>query len=82
MVSEYIGCGDVAKIVAKMDEDKRNSIAAQRQLKKDYFASDQKVYDEDDALSGLVDGMVKVCLEAGGFHKHKGQWRKKREEKK
>ena len=79
--SEYVGSGIVAQICAGDDEDKRRDRAAKRAAdlatRQGEAEIDRQLADVGSALAVMTD----ATLYAAGFHKHKGQWRKKRNEK-
>jgi len=78
VVREYIGTGEVALEVAELDAIERE----QRQREKATFKVekeaqseiDLRIEEESKHISTLTDAILLV----NGYHKHKGQWRKKR----
>jgi hypothetical protein len=79
--SKYVGSGIVAQICGEDDIDKRRDRAAQRAAD---HATRQAEAEIDRQLADVESGlaaMAHATLSAAGFHKHKGQWRKKRREK-
>lgn len=83
MVSEYVGraANPVVQLIARKDQNDRERKAEQRQAERlqlaPYFKADQDLQ-QIDALNDLL---VSTALLEAGYHKHKGQWRKKRIEK-
>jgi hypothetical protein len=79
--SEYVGSGLPAQICAEDDNAQRRDQAAQRatdRAKRQAEAEiDRQLADVESALAALTH----ATLFAAGYHKHKGQWRKKRREK-
>jgi hypothetical protein len=78
VVSEYIGANLVAQFyAAHLDSARADNIAARR---KDLPARLKEA--ETDSrmreLEGNINLLVKDWLQSHGFHKHKGQWRKRR----
>ena len=79
--SKYVGSGIVAQICAGDDNDKRRDQAAKRAT--DYATRqaeaeiDRQLADVESVLATMTHAMLSVA----GYHKHKGQWRKKRHEK-
>jgi flagellar biosynthesis/type III secretory pathway chaperone len=78
VVREYIGAGLPGRLCSELDalerqrrEEKREE---ERKQREDLDALDAPV----DELSELVDRLASVTLEAAGFHRRKGQWRKRR----
>ena len=78
--SEYNGSGMLAQICAADDEAKRREQAAERAAdhatRQAEAEIDRQLADAESALAALTD----ATLFAAGYHKHKGQWRKKRHE--
>lgn len=78
VVSEYIGKGRVAEDIVDLD-------LAERQFQKEALDQEKRDFDEIEALSlqvteaeNLIKHILSIYLIASGFHKHKGQWRRKR----
>jgi hypothetical protein len=79
--SQYVGAGIVAQICAGNDDDKRRHRMAQRAADR---ATRQVEAQIDRQLAGVESAIATVTratLLAAGYHKHKGQWRKKRYER-
>jgi hypothetical protein len=80
--SKYVGSGVLGQICAANDRDEKQSRIAQREainaMRQAEDAIDQHLSDEERVLKVITDSM----LYAAGYRKHKGQWRKKRHEKK
>ena len=78
IVREYVGTGDYAVAIAHKDAMKRQqreaAIAGWRRWQAEADALDSDI----DDLCVLVDRMAHAVLFAAGFHRHKGQWRKRR----
>lgn len=88
---EYIGCGPVAHLAAETDALAREARAAQRELSAERRRADQAQRDAMyAAILGPGETLDLVCrvtmrweLEAAGYHQHdRGEWRKRRGEKK
>lgn len=80
--SKYMGNGVLGQICAENDRDeqrdrtaKRDADHATRQAEAEV---DRQLADAESAIAAITD----AALLAGGYHKHKGQWRKRRHEKK
>jgi len=79
VVREYIGRGEIACLMARLDKDLREKESEERLAA---LAEQEKVLD----LESLLDDLDKACtlvmqaeLEAAGFHQHdRGEWRKRR----
>lgn len=78
VVSWYVGRGEIAQEIASMDlllRQKRNQeIKNVKQQIEEFGLLDNQVVQ----LSLLVNLVVKGFLIIAGFHKHKGQWRRRR----
>ena len=74
----YFGAGEAGTLMADMVAFERSERAAEReQLRAEREESDA----EEKAVSEWFDGVQAVAdaaMIAAGFHKHKGQWRRKR----
>lgn len=80
VVSEYIGAGDLAWAVSTLDaaeqEQRRAELARQRQERAAELDIDRQL----DRIAGDLRALVAVALLTRGYHSHKGQWRRKREQ--
>lgn len=80
VIAEYIGTGDLAEAIAAIDEDdrrRRQRAAAEfRALVEDDRRQAVTLAEVDDLVRSAVAGV----LIANGYHTHKRQWRKKRDE--
>ena len=78
--SLYVGSGDIANTCAETAADSREEQECMRnQQRRTRHAEadiDIRLKDAESTLRGLVEAI----LAAAGYHKHKGQWRKKRHE--
>ena len=78
VVREYVGRGPVAELVAQMDTLERQ----QREVERAAWLVKRAELDALDAgvatLIDLTDLAAAAALLAAGYHKHKGQWRRKR----
>ena len=77
VVSEYVGGGSVGELAAFIDEVDR----AERQEKREKWRAERQRQDDLDSQVDQVCAAVRAAvaeeLEQAGFHKHKGQWRKR-----
>ncbi|MBM3889573.1 MAG: hypothetical protein FJ388_10665 [Verrucomicrobia bacterium] len=80
VLSEYMGRGPMAMLcaaeVSKGQQARTARRRAQQQTRREEDAIDRQLDDAETALALLVG----ATLRASGYHKHKGQWRKKRHE--
>ncbi len=76
--STYYGAGELGSVFAELDAAERWLKAAKREReqaeRRESDAEDQTVAEWFDEVQSLADA---VMAEAG-FHKHRGQWRRKR----
>lgn len=76
--TSYVGTGDFAKLIAKLDEYRRleREIAAEKERAElaELAAGDAEFDELDQAVQAVVVGV----LIATGHHSHKRTWRKKR----
>jgi hypothetical protein len=80
VVTEYIGCGEVADLIAELDALDRQ----RRQFERDMHAAERVRYDDPPELLlffSHVDALVTTVLESAGYHRHKRQWRLRRAKK-
>ena len=80
--SKYMGNGVLGQICAENDRDEQRDRTAKRDAdhatRKAEAEVDRQLADAESAIAAITD----AALLAGGYHKHKGQWRKRRHEKK
>lgn len=79
VVSEYIGAGLLGHLTAADVRDSR----AERMCERLRLAQKSREYEELEVeiedLSEFIESCVAANLLAGGYHRHRRQWRKKRE---
>ena len=80
--SKYVGSGIVAQICAGNDNVKRRDRAAKRAADRAARHAEAKLDRQLAAVESALATMTHATLSAAGYHKHNGQWRKKRREKK
>ena len=78
--SEYVGRGPLAELLAEEDECERQSRIAEQRRKQAARAEVKAIDDELDDYGDMVRTLTRAVLLANGYHPHKGQWRKKRNE--
>jgi len=76
--TEYLGSGVLGELSAHLDatqqEERREKREAMQALRDEQAAIDRQL----DAAAAALGGLVGAILEGVGYHKHKGQWRKRR----
>ena len=78
VISEYIGKGEIAELLAKMDmldRAKRDGEQADAKAETDHR---EELDTELHRVSSIVETLLKASLLAEGCHTHKGQWRRQR----
>jgi hypothetical protein len=81
VISEYLGTGQSAELLAELDQfDHEEKMLSKSEWKKqkDEF---HKMDGEYQRSSLLIRSLVRAHLLLAGYHPHKGQWRKKRNER-
>lgn len=78
VISEYIGGGPVASLVAELDAHERRQ-AEQEAARWREFVAEQTAVDQRLAELGMqLNELVDAALKASGYHSHHGEWRLKR----
>jgi predicted component of type VI protein secretion system len=80
--SEYWGCGEEAQIVDQFETANRNIRRTMRDEVQMEQQNEKAIERKLEAVDTLLAGIVHLILLEAGYHKHKGQWRKRRHEKK
>lgn len=78
VVSEYVGSGALAAICAQTDAESRQERENERRARQQERDEDALIDTELAEATSMFKTLTECCLLAAGFHKHKGQWRKKR----
>jgi hypothetical protein len=78
IVREYVGTGSVGELAAQLDAEER----VEREARRGAFRAERsQARDMTDALAdleALTRQAVTDTLHAEGFHRYKGQWRRRR----
>jgi hypothetical protein len=78
VVSAYVGGGDVGVCIALMDaEDRERRAEADRERRRAEAEADER-FRRVEAACDLLASLATDLMESSGYHKHKGQWRRKR----
>ena len=74
----YFGAGESGLLISRMeaiDREEKDELRNQRRAEREeYLAEEKAVADWFDDVEAVAD----AAMVAAGFHKHKGQWRRKR----
>jgi len=81
VITIYVGSGQIAEICARDDErnrtNKKNKCQALKKELKELCQPDVEI----DSITAQINTLTAAWLYAWGFHKHKGQWRRRRNAK-
>ena len=81
VIREYIGGGEVGALVAQMDAIERE----QREFERECWRLEKEEMEAFDAsvekVSQMADIIAKAAMVAAGFHRHRGEWRRRRVQK-
>jgi len=78
VVSRYVGGGALARMAAEMSAETRQEREQQRQQQRKIRDEQKQINRQLDEQARIVAATAGRFLQLAGFHKHKGQWRKKR----
>ena len=78
VVSKYLGSGHVAAMAAQLSTEDRQEREQQRQEKRKLLDEEKQIDRQLDQQGKSIAAIIGQCLRRAGFHKHKGQWRKRR----
>lgn len=76
--TEYLGAGDLGELSAYLDAAKQEERREEREAIKAEQEAQAAIDRQLDAAGAALGGLVGAILEGTGYHKHKGQWRKRR----
>ena len=79
VVSEYVGGGALAEVVALQDERDRLERAERRQAKRQASEEMRMLDRQVDEVAELIRALAQGVLLVTGHHTHRGQWRKRRD---
>jgi hypothetical protein len=78
VVREYVGAGDVGLLAAELDAIERERRAHERESwrteKEEIEAFDKSIA----KVCQMADVIAKAVMVAAGFHRHRGEWRRRR----
>jgi hypothetical protein len=79
VVREYVGTGEVAELAAEIDAVERAEREEARAARRAEHAQAREVVEALSDLEAVTRQAVTETLHAEGFHRHKRQWRRRRE---
>jgi len=78
VVREYLGCSDGARILAALDDADREERAEARARQLEERGEALAVEAALAELNGATELLMREALKGAGYHRHRGQWRRKR----
>ena len=78
VVREYIGGGELARIVSESDANKRALRKAERQQQRTELERLEALAAPVGEICEVAEILVRAHLLALGYHEHKGEWRHER----
>jgi hypothetical protein len=76
---KYVGTGEVAELVAHADETLRRTRAERRDKERAELGEAEVLASAADELDEVAKILARAELVAAGYHRHKGQWRRRRD---
>ena len=76
---EYVGRGEIAEVIAHADETIRQSRAARAEREREDLEGARGLATAADELHEAAETLARAELVAAGYHRHKGEWRLRRE---
>jgi hypothetical protein len=76
---KYIGRGQLAHIIAHADETRRTVKAQRRGRDAEAFADMEGLASAADGIHEAAEILARAELVAAGYHRHKGEWRRRRD---
>jgi hypothetical protein len=75
---KYIGIGEIAELIAHADATRQRVREARRERGRQELEHVRNLVAPALELDDAVDALVRAHLVAGGYHRHKGEWRRER----
>jgi hypothetical protein len=75
---KYVGAGELAQTIAHADETIRQRRAAQSERARVELEEARTIASAGEELCEAADILAVAQLVAAGYHRHKGQWRRRR----
>lgn len=79
VVSEYAGSGLVALLAEECARERAATEAAERRAFEQRHAEIAAISAEIDSILAMIEAFAEAVMVAAGYHKHKRQWRKRRD---
>ncbi len=78
VVSEYVGGGAIATMLANLEQADRAERAIDREDERETRRREEEIDDMLDAVTGMAATLTAATLLVAGCHTHRGQWRRRR----
>jgi predicted nucleic acid-binding protein len=75
---EYVGTGELARIISEGDAIRRATAEGERQSQRAEVERIEDLAAPVLELDEVAEVLARAVLIAGGFHRHKGEWRRER----
>ena len=78
VIREYVGCGEVGELAAQLDAIKREQQEHERRM---WRAEKEEIEAFDEQIAkccAVADLIARAAMVAAGFHRHHGEWRRRR----
>lgn len=76
VISEYVGAGPVAELVAQAESAQQDYDRAERESRRFERQAEQVIAADVDRAGAFIRALLGVALAAEGCYQHKGQWRR------
>ncbi len=76
---EYVGRGEIAEVIAHADEALRQSREARAERERADLEGVRDLATAANELHEAAETLARAELVAAGYHRHKGEWRKRRD---
>ncbi len=78
--SIYYGSGETAVLMSRLDEARREEAGHKLEVARHELAKLERYDASIEATCRMIDSITEAALLAAGFHTHKRQWRRKRDD--
>ena len=78
VISEYVGTGAIGELAVLQDQQRRADRCRRREAVRARIRDGQAIDAELERAADKLRAAATILLEAAGYHRHKGTWRRKR----